>query len=213
MANFIGIYKITSPSGRIYIGQSWDVNKRFKTYKNLQCKGQTLLYKSLSKYGVENHIFEMIHELPKDVEQSILDTYEILYISQYNSNYIRSGFGLNLTDGGDKGTKGHKHSQESKEKMRLAKIGNKCRLGTGEYKVKQRYKRGSVEAIQKQMKSKIGVERVIEIYNRFTNQLVDTCNFSIQAEELTGVNSKNIQQNLRGANKRAGDFIFKYKIL
>ena len=182
MANFVGIYKITSPSGRIYIGQSWDVNKRFKTYKNLQCKGQTLLYKSLSKYGVENHIFEMIHELPKDVEQSILDTYEILYISQYNSNYIRSGFGLNLTDG-------------------------------GEYKVKQRYKRGSVEAIQKQMKSKIGVERVIEIYNRFTNQLVDTCNFSIQAEELTGVNSKNIQQTLRGANKRAGDFIFKYKIL
>jgi len=61
--------------------------------------------------------------------------------------------------------------------------------------------------------SKICDERVIEIYNRFTNQLVDTCNFSIQAEELTGVNSKNIQQNLRGANKRAGDFIFKYKIL
>ena len=112
----IGIYKITSPSGRIYIGQSWDVNKRFKTYKNLQCKGQTLLYKSLSKYGVENHIFEMIHELPKDVEQSILDTYEILYISQYNSNYIRSGFGLNLTDGGDKGTKGHKHSLRNLKK-------------------------------------------------------------------------------------------------
>lgn len=71
----VGIYKIVSPSGKVYIGQSGDIDKRFKTYSNLQCKGQTLLYKSFIKYGVENHQFEIIHKLPKDVDQPILDSY------------------------------------------------------------------------------------------------------------------------------------------
>lgn len=58
----IGIYKITSPSNRIYIGQSINIEKRFKCYKNLNCKGQKLLYKSFLKYGVENHKFEIVIE-------------------------------------------------------------------------------------------------------------------------------------------------------
>jgi hypothetical protein len=58
-----GIYKITSPSGRVYIGQSKDIQKRWgKHYKKLRCKKQTVLYRSFLKYGVENHIFEIIEE-------------------------------------------------------------------------------------------------------------------------------------------------------
>ena len=30
-----GIYKIISPSNKIYVGQSWNIEKRFKKYKNL----------------------------------------------------------------------------------------------------------------------------------------------------------------------------------
>ena len=56
----IGIYKITSPTERIYIGQSTNIEKRFKRYKALDCRTQTKLYKSLLKYGFENHIFEII---------------------------------------------------------------------------------------------------------------------------------------------------------
>jgi group I intron endonuclease len=62
----IGIYKITSPSGKIYIGQSINIEKRFKNYKNLSCKNQPILYKSFLKYGVENHIFEIIEECKHD---------------------------------------------------------------------------------------------------------------------------------------------------
>jgi len=56
------IYMIKSPSGKIYIGQSRNVDKRFKQYKNLQCKTQTVLINSLKKHGVDNHIFEIIEE-------------------------------------------------------------------------------------------------------------------------------------------------------
>lgn len=57
-----GIYKITSPSNKIYIGQSINIEKRWEWYKKLYCKSQTKLYNSLKKYGSENHIFEIIEE-------------------------------------------------------------------------------------------------------------------------------------------------------
>lgn len=58
----IGIYKITSPTNRIYIGQSVNIENRFKKYKYLGCKTQTRLYRSLKKYGVKNHLFEILEE-------------------------------------------------------------------------------------------------------------------------------------------------------
>jgi len=59
----IGIYKITSPSNKIYIGQSKDINNRLRDYLKLQnCKGQVKLYRSFIKHGVQNHIFEVIEE-------------------------------------------------------------------------------------------------------------------------------------------------------
>jgi group I intron endonuclease len=58
----IGIYKITSPSGKIYIGQSTRLEERKKSYKRLECTGQTRLYRSLLKYSFSEHIFEIIEE-------------------------------------------------------------------------------------------------------------------------------------------------------
>ena len=73
-------------------------NKRFKQYKCLSAvKQQKLLYKSLSKYGYLNHLFEVICELPNDITQEILDNYEKLYILLYKNCNKKL---LNLTDGG-----------------------------------------------------------------------------------------------------------------
>jgi len=58
----IGIYKITNPKGKIYIGQSRRIKYRFKQYKRLDCKAQPKLFNSLNKYGVENHTFEVIDQ-------------------------------------------------------------------------------------------------------------------------------------------------------
>lgn len=59
-----GVYKIISPTNRIYIGQSLDVYSRWNEYKKLHssCKGQVRLYRSFIKHGVENHTFEIIEE-------------------------------------------------------------------------------------------------------------------------------------------------------
>jgi len=62
----IGIYIIISPSNKIYIGQSIDINRRKTYYCGLQCKRQPKIYNSLSKYGFENHKFNIIEECNED---------------------------------------------------------------------------------------------------------------------------------------------------
>jgi group I intron endonuclease len=59
----IGIYKITSPTNRIYIGQSMNIKRRFIQYQSINSsKSMPKIYNSLLKYGPENHKFEVIEE-------------------------------------------------------------------------------------------------------------------------------------------------------
>jgi group I intron endonuclease len=89
MKKIIGIYKITSPSGKVYIGQSIDIEKRFNIYRFLSCKSQKKLYASFLRYGVENHTFEIIMECKKNE----LNYYERHYQEYYN---VLDEYGLNL---------------------------------------------------------------------------------------------------------------------
>ena len=58
----IGIYKITSPSGKIYIGQTTNFSKRKSYYKNGAKPYQVRIYNSLEKYGYDAHTIEFIEE-------------------------------------------------------------------------------------------------------------------------------------------------------
>jgi len=110
----IGIYKITSPSNKIYVGQSIDIEQRWNLcYKNLNCKKQTKLYNSLKKYGPENHIFEVIEEC---LEES-LNEKEIYWGNYYK---VLEENGLNLRLGNSRG----KVSQEVKDKLSKSLKGN-----------------------------------------------------------------------------------------
>lgn len=46
----LGIYKITNPNNKIYIGQSINIKNRFYHYSLYHCKTQTKLYNSFIKY-------------------------------------------------------------------------------------------------------------------------------------------------------------------
>jgi group I intron endonuclease len=119
----IGIYKITSPSGKVYIGQSWDIERRFKQYKKTFGIRQSKLYNSIIKYGIENHIFEIIHEFLNDINQKMLDDYEILYWKEYKD------LGIGILNTRDPG-KGGKHSEETKKLMSEWQIGKVLSLET-----------------------------------------------------------------------------------
>lgn len=58
----IGIYKITSPSGKVYIGQTTNFTKRKNYYKNGAKPYQIRIHNSLQKYGYDAHTIELIEE-------------------------------------------------------------------------------------------------------------------------------------------------------
>jgi len=105
----IGIYKITSPNNKIYIGQSIDIENRVKkNYSKGLCKNQIFLYNSIKKYGWNNHKFEIV----KECMINELNYLEKFYIKFYNSFNTKNG--LNLRSGGSSTSK---VSEITKEKM------------------------------------------------------------------------------------------------
>ena len=92
----IGIYKITNPNGKIYIGQSINVNRRLTAHKNRHSSKCILVYNSITKYGKENHTFELIEECEKDM----LDERELYWTEYYNALHPN---GLVLKAGGEPG--------------------------------------------------------------------------------------------------------------
>ena len=88
----IGIYKITNNiNGHCYIGQSSQIEKRWKNHKiasNNQNDSsyEYPLYKAMRKYGIENFTFEIIEECL--IEE--LDEREIYWIKYYNPEYNKT---------------------------------------------------------------------------------------------------------------------------
>lgn len=77
------IYKITNHKNEVYIGQSRNIKSRLSQYRNKNCKAQPRIYESINIHGWENHNFQIIHELPSDIEQIVVDTYETYYWQQH----------------------------------------------------------------------------------------------------------------------------------
>lgn len=148
--DLIGIYKITSPSGKIYIGKSKCIRSRFMGYVNMHnVKGQVKLHRSFNKYGVENHVFEVIEECEFE-ELNIRERYWQDYYEVINEN----GLNCLLTSTNDKpfvfseetlkkkseAVKGSKHpnygKKLSKETIEKMSKNRKGRILTQEHKDK-----------------------------------------------------------------------------
>lgn len=121
------IYKITSPSGKVYIGQTINIKSRINDYKGFETlsnktKNQSKLYNSLKKYGWDNHIFEIIDEciiglpikkcLTVHDNKCIINLREIYWIQEYDS----FNNGLNCKPGGGEFYRSPTE-QETKEKI------------------------------------------------------------------------------------------------
>lgn len=136
------IYKITSPTGKVYIGQTWNFSERVYFYRTIKCKGQVKVYNSLKKHGFDSHKIEVICELPNDVTQCVLNSYEKFYWERYIDCGLEM---LNLKEPGSNGRlseesiqkisrklKGRKLSQDHVKNMANSKIGVPCKEDTKE---------------------------------------------------------------------------------
>ena len=111
----IGIYKITSPKGKIYIGQSVNIELRLKKYKNSGAIQQPKLNHSFNKYGFSSHVVEII----EICRESDLNDRECFYIKKFDT--FQTDIGMNCRSGGSFG----RHSEYSNELNRQAHLGRK----------------------------------------------------------------------------------------
>lgn len=128
----IGIYKITSPLGRVYIGQSIDIELRFISYKKLKCKSQLRLHGSFLKYGVDSHVFEVIEECSfeslNERERYWQDVYDVLGKKGLNCHLVSTKESPKVLSKEMKlkisnSLTGFRHTDESKAKISKGLIG------------------------------------------------------------------------------------------
>ena len=112
-----GIYKIENKvNGKVYIGLSSDVLKRFKAHKSALNRNGHInkhLLSAYNNYGIDNFSFDIIEEC-EPTNKELLKELEIKNIKKYKANDNR--FGYNLTSGGD-GVRDL--SYESREKISI----------------------------------------------------------------------------------------------
>jgi group I intron endonuclease len=97
----IGIYKITNPKGKVYIGQSTNIEDRWIKGHRYSVGSGKKLKNSFSKYGWDKHTLEVLEECSVD-SLSNKETYWIEYYDSYKK-------GLNSTQKG--GVQGYKDEE------------------------------------------------------------------------------------------------------
>lgn len=129
------IYRITSPSNLVYIGQTTNLKARLGSYiSGHKVERQPALYNSFQKHGTMSHTLEVIDEVQfEESERYVLDALEIKRIAEHDSHHN----GLNCSDGGG-GPLGMKQTPESNMKRRMAQLGKKKKPHTEETKAKLR---------------------------------------------------------------------------
>ena len=92
----VGIYKIINPSGKVYIGQSINLEKRLRCYQQGASTSQRKIYRSIKKYGWDSHAWEILEEC----EESQLNERERYYQEFYKS--VEYGLNCKYTETYDK---------------------------------------------------------------------------------------------------------------
>lgn len=201
------IYCLTSPNGKNYIGQTWDIEDRWKKYKKLNCKPQVKLYYALLKYGPENFIFSI---LESSNSQEELDKKECFWIAKYKTQ--DDEYGYNIRDGGSRG----KHSLESRIKISKSRTGMKfsqehiknmslARIG----------KKRNKDVVDKIAKSNTGKKRSEEFKNTISKMKKGT-KLSEETKRKIGDGNRNkklSEETKRKISENNANKIYKYHII
>ncbi len=158
LTNVIGyIYKLTSPNGKVYIGQTINKKQRKRHYSSGDFKQQIKLLNSVKCYNWNPaDTYEIIEECLCGPEKENLNNREKYWIEYYDS--FKNGLNCNY---GGHGNLGHKHSDESRLKMSKSKIGVKHTEERNNKK--SEYTKGRNHTIEAKAKmSKVKLERMNE---------------------------------------------------
>ena len=191
-----GIYKIISPSGKVYIGQSMDIYKRWKQYEKLYCKKQCKLYNSLKKHTYKNHQFGIIEECTTELLNERESFYKQQFINEFGWKYALFCEIYDQFSG--------PQSEETKQKKSLSLTGRKFTL---EHINNMRLVRiGKPKPLGFNLKT----NKPIIQYDLQDNFIKEWSSGKEAAKTLT-INPSDISACCKGKQKTAKGFKFKYK--
>lgn len=219
------VYKHTTPCGKVYIGIT-RLNVKYRWNYGRGYKFNNHFNRAIQKYGWDNIRHEVLYDNLTECEAK---QKEIELISRYRSN--DKNYGYNLMSGGEMAKA--IHSEESKNKMRLAKLGKKA---SDETKAKhsqcQKGHHVSAETREKISLAQKGKPRKKhteewkqQMHEYFTNntwnmksitqlttggEVVKTFNSAKQAERETGFDNRNILAVCKGKRKTAYGYVWAY---
>lgn len=200
----IGIYKITNPKGKIYIGSSINIEKRIKYYNSVSCKNQVKLYNSIKKYGFKNHKFEIVIECVIENLYSLERYYGDLF-SVLSSN------GLNLILPKNNEQK-NGVSEETRLKMSLSKRGVKNYFYGKKHNEATKNKISNFQTGRKHTKEH--KDKVSKNNAKNLSKIVLDLNTGVfyesakQVSDLYNINHSTLRSRLNGTNKNLTQFIY-----
>ena len=204
----VGIYKITNSEGKLYIGLSKDIEKRFKSHKGLQFKGNNKLRESLTKYGGDSHLFEILEEIDissitKHQSDSLLRKRERYWINLYKT----FDDGLNENKGG---SGCGSHTEESKQKISESLKG-KLKPHTSEWNknigLSLLGKKQNINTVEKR---RVSNSKTIIQYDLNNNPIKEWINGKVAAKELN-ITYTGINHCCLGRTKSSGKFKWSFK--
>lgn len=93
---------------KVYIGSAVDEKKRKRQHETGNNSNEHL-QRAINKYGIAHFHYVVLHN---NVPYEKLEDMEIEAIAKYNCNKCSGGWGYNETDGGNRGSLGHKKTPE-----------------------------------------------------------------------------------------------------
>lgn len=211
------VYKITSPTGRLYIGSSINIEQRWKSYKKLSCKQQPKLYRSFKKHGVKNHIFEIIWkgdicEMLK-FETLLGRKYDVLSPGNLNLALPKLGDVYSCI------------SEETREKMRRANLGKKMspeaiektrlfnltRVISQETRDKQRKAMKGRKLSKEHIEKRTKAQTIPVIQMDLEGNFIREWQSAMSVEKELGICRSSITKCCKNKSKTCKNFKWKYK--
>jgi len=204
----IGIYKITSPKGKVYIGECKDISYRSYLYSKYLCPKQTKLHRSLKKHGWESHKFEVIEECKFD---DLLER-ERFWQDHYNVLDPQKGLNCMLTKVSNKK---QVLSDSTKRKIGVANKG-KTAWNKGKeylqikgenhvfYGIKKPEFAESQRGSKNKMYGKIAINAK-KVLNKVTGETFSSCK---EASDFYKVKFSTLRCKLNGSRKNNTDLVY-----
>lgn len=207
-----GIYKWTSPSGKSYIGQAVNLERRkkefaYNPFNYVYTSNDSAIDRARKKY---NDFSQWQYEILEYTSIDLLDKREIYYIAYFDTTNSRKGY--NSTKGGD-GTKGTKWGTEKQiealENRRSYEGRNNPNYGNH---LSEKSKQKIREARQGTKQSIETIKKKSKPVNQYTKDgtFIKTWIGASQVMKELGIDKSSISRVCKGTKKSAGGFVWKY---